>query len=492
MGGRWRRKKKQELLVVGSEYRERRRSYWLWAKKIKSEEEIIRKRKDAETAELWRKGFDMGELRDHRDWGMHEFSGGKDCLLVVQLYAKRVRTYMPARYYITLLAAEEDPSATPASLVTFQTELYERKCCTLNLTCLIARLKGTKSTGNMGRHFRDDRDLPEWPDDKCSSRFLYEVMESEWEENDWIGLYLQVAIVTTDRRDYTYKPNLSGLKILNVVVETEENLPKETLLKCFPSVVVYISYDQDLGGDNGPNLSGLKILNVVVETEENLPKETLLKCFPSVVVYISYDQDLGGDNGTLSTKAGKPLVPLDPSKKPQKLPYERQNGAGLVKTLSMKTRRRTKLTKVLRNNGAEQIKPSERKKDDELVSKGSVKISKRPRKVVVGCLNKDEDNAEESECVMCHQCQRNDNGEEYRLLPPNHHSKEDKLQIKKMVVFAIDKALEDLDRNEKSLEAEEEKKARRTLLELKPKKAVAGKPVGRGRGRGGAGRGRVR
>ncbi|XP_013697545.1 UPF0725 protein At1g02770 [Brassica napus] len=279
MGGRWRRKKKQELLVVGSEYRERRRSYWLWAKKIKSEEEIIRKRKDAETAELWRKvretdGFDMGELRDHRDWGMHEFSGGKDCLLVVQLYAKvglhrynvlegtnlqlheiekynREGTYMPARYYITLLAAEEDPSATPASLVTFQTELYERKCCTLNLTCLIARLKGTKSTGNMGRHFRDDRDLPEWPDDKCSSRFLYEVMESEWEENDWIGLYLQVAIVTTDRRDYTYKPNLSGLKILNVVVETEENLPKETLLKCFPSVVVYISYDQDLGADNG-------------------------------------------------------------------------------------------------------------------------------------------------------------------------------------------------------------------------------------------------
>ncbi|CAN6888155.1 unnamed protein product [Brassica oleracea] len=171
----------------------------------------------------------MGELRDHRDWGMHEFSGGKDCLLVVQLYAKvglhrynvlegtnlqlheiekynREGTYMPARYYITLLAAEEDPSATPASLVTFQTELYERKCCTLNLTCLIARLKGrTKSTGNMGRHFRDDRDLPEWPDDKCSSRFLYEVMESEWEENDWIGLYLQVAIVTTDRRDYTYK-----------------------------------------------------------------------------------------------------------------------------------------------------------------------------------------------------------------------------------------------------------------------------------------------
>uniref|UniRef100_A0A0D3CM00 Uncharacterized protein n=1 Tax=Brassica oleracea var. oleracea TaxID=109376 RepID=A0A0D3CM00_BRAOL len=450
MGGRWRRKKKQELLVVGSEYRERRRSYWLWAKKIKSEEEIIRKRKDAETAELWRKvretdGFDMGELRDHRDWGMHEFSGGKDCLLVVQLYAKvglhrynvlegtnlqlheiekynREGTYMPARYYITLLAAEEDPSATPASLVTFQTELYERKCCTLNLTCLIARLKGTKSTGNMGRHFRDDRDLPEWPDDKCSSRFLYEVMESEWEENDWIGLYLQVAIVTTDRRDYTYKPNLSGLKILNVVVETEENLPKETLLKCFPSVVVYISYDQDLGGDNG-----------CLWTPPRSPRNFHVRWLELEKGVISTEEE--------AAKRGRPCEnPLNEDEKKDKVDQGVTEGGV---------------------NGAEQIKPSERKKDDELVSKGSVKISKRPRKVVVGCLNKDEE-------ALLPQMLRN-LGKEYRLLPPNHHSKEDKLQIKKMVVFAIDKALEDLDRNEKSLEAEEEKKARRVTTRQKLK-----------------------
>ncbi|ESQ49270.1 hypothetical protein EUTSA_v10020080mg [Eutrema salsugineum] len=38
---------------------------------------------------------------------------------------------------------------------------------------------------------------------------------------------------------------------------------------------------------------------------------------------------------------------------------------------------------------------------------------------------------------------------EYRLLPPNHHSKEDKLQIKKMVIYAVDKALKDLNRSEK-------------------------------------------
>ncbi|CAH8357028.1 unnamed protein product [Eruca vesicaria subsp. sativa] len=287
-GGRWRKKKgaKQEkLMVVGSKYHARRRSYGLWAKKIKSlrkslrksKKEIIRKREDArhkETAELWRKvwetdGFDMGELTDHRYWGMHAFEGGEDCPIEVQLYAKlglhrynilegtnlqlheiekynREGMYMPARYYITSLV--EDPATQ--SLVTFQTELYERSCNTLNHTCVIARLKGTKSTENVD-HFHDDRDLPKWPssDDDKSSRFLYEVLESEWEENDWISLYLEVAVVTTDRQNDN--PNLSGLKILNVVVETEENLPKETLLKCFGSVVVYIIYDQDVGGENG-------------------------------------------------------------------------------------------------------------------------------------------------------------------------------------------------------------------------------------------------
>lgn len=30
----------------------------------------------------------MGGLRDHRYWGMRPFKGGKDCPIVVQLYAK--------------------------------------------------------------------------------------------------------------------------------------------------------------------------------------------------------------------------------------------------------------------------------------------------------------------------------------------------------------------------------------------------------------------
>ncbi|XP_056842635.1 UPF0725 protein At1g02770 isoform X2 [Raphanus sativus] len=279
MGGRWRKTKK---VVVDREYRaRRRRSYGLWLKKIKSlpkskKKEIIRKRQVARD-----KGFDMGELWDHRNWGMHEFEVGEDENLdiVVQLYAKlglhrynmlegtnlqlheiekynRYGSYMPARYYITLLA--EDPATPSSSLVTFQTDLSEKSCNALKHCCAVARIKGTTSTGNMHvfhddmDNFYDYRDLPEWPsfaDDE--SRFLYELLESDWEENDWIGLYLQVAVATTDRPNHYHNPDLSGLKILNVVVETEENLPKENVLKCFGTVLVYITYDQDLGVDNG-------------------------------------------------------------------------------------------------------------------------------------------------------------------------------------------------------------------------------------------------
>lgn len=43
--------------------------------------------------------------------------------------------------------------------------------------------------------------------------------------------------------------NMSDLKILDVVVETEENVPHETVLKSLRNVLVYIRYDQDLGAD---------------------------------------------------------------------------------------------------------------------------------------------------------------------------------------------------------------------------------------------------
>ncbi|KAG7630437.1 JmjC domain [Arabidopsis suecica] len=56
---------------------------------------------------------------------------------------------------------------------------------------------------------------------------------------------------------------------------------------------------------------------------------------------------------------------------------------------------------------------------------------------------------------------------QYRLLPPNHFAKEDKLGVKKMIVHAVDKALRDLS-GEKSPEPEEKKQNMRG-----PKKGAA-------------------
>ncbi|CAL1387906.1 unnamed protein product [Linum trigynum] len=58
--------------------------------------------------------------------------------------------------------------------------------------------------------------------------------------------------------------------------------------------------------------------------------------------------------------------------------------------------------------------------------------------------------------------------EEFRLLPPNHRAKEDKLEVKKMCVYAMDRAVKALEQSEK--------------LDVEEKEAVAD-TKGRGRGR---------
>ncbi|KAH9605259.1 hypothetical protein KSS87_023334 [Heliosperma pusillum] len=41
--------------------------------------------------------------------------------------------------------------------------------------------------------------------------------------------------------------------------------------------------------------------------------------------------------------------------------------------------------------------------------------------------------------------------EEFRLLPQNHRAKEDKLEAKKMIMFAAENALKDIQKSEKKL-----------------------------------------
>ncbi|XP_013750804.1 UPF0725 protein At1g23950-like isoform X2 [Brassica napus] len=200
--------------------------------------------------------------------GMSVYKGGVDCPLVVKLYATVglhrynmlegtnlhlheiekyvvVCTIMPVSYYITLIA--EDPATS--SFVTFQTHVDQRSLGQIDFTCYISRPKGTKSEIYPTQFF-DAKDLPDkWPSKEAfadQSRFLYKMQKSDWEEHDWIRLYMEFSFFNRHR---CLNHNMSDLKILDVVVETEENVPHETVLKSLRNVLVYIRYDQDLGAD---------------------------------------------------------------------------------------------------------------------------------------------------------------------------------------------------------------------------------------------------
>ncbi|CAH8354044.1 unnamed protein product [Eruca vesicaria subsp. sativa] len=295
-----------QLNVVDSEYRRPTRSYRRWEKKHKArckaqreeialrEEETLRKAEEL----FWRKvdetdGFDIEiEGAPCRFGGMSVHKGGADCPLVVQLYAKvglhrynmlqgtnlhlhevekyvLVCTFMPVAYYITLIA--QDPATS--SFVVFQTQVDQRDLGQMDFSCFTSRPKGIKSD-IYPKQFFDAKKLPEkWPSEEAfadKSRFLYKVgntlmndidnvaalispslfasqlQKSDWEEHDWIHLYMEIVFFYRDR---WLNHNMSDLKILDVVLETSENLPYETVLKSLRNVTVYIRYDQDLGAD---------------------------------------------------------------------------------------------------------------------------------------------------------------------------------------------------------------------------------------------------
>uniref|UniRef100_UPI0015516347 MS5a n=1 Tax=Brassica napus TaxID=3708 RepID=UPI0015516347 len=199
---------------------------------------------------------------------MSVYKGGVDCPLVVKLYATVglhrynmlegtnlylhkiekyvvVCTLMPVSYNITLIA--EDPATS--SFVVFETNVDQRSLGQIDFTCYISRPKGIKSEIYPNQFF-DAKDLPDkWPSKEAfadQSRFLYKMQKSDWEEHDWIRLYMEISFFNRDR---CLDHNMSDLKILDVVVETEENVPRETVLKSLRNVLVYIRYDQDLGAD---------------------------------------------------------------------------------------------------------------------------------------------------------------------------------------------------------------------------------------------------
>ncbi|VVA97845.1 unnamed protein product [Arabis nemorensis] len=119
-------------------------------------------------------------------------------------------------YFITLVA--HDPAAAASRRQTFQTRVNEQCYGKLNLTCSIARPRGDKSSCHTGNISKADRSLlwhmltlsdcpPENPFEQ-----LYKVNESELQGNDWIRLYMELAVATTDRNRY-HLPNLKIVKV---------------------------------------------------------------------------------------------------------------------------------------------------------------------------------------------------------------------------------------------------------------------------------------
>ncbi|KAL1190987.1 hypothetical protein V5N11_032160 [Cardamine amara subsp. amara] len=141
-------------------------------------------------------------------------------------------------YFITLNA--RDP--VTKSQTTFQVGVSEERFAKLHLKCFIARPKGTLKTLKRHRQPHDippKYELPHWPSDLNDTTRFYEVKESELKSNDWIHLYLELAIVRND--PLIPAEVLSGLKIVKVSIKTSEDVEPNERLQA-KSATFYITF----------------------------------------------------------------------------------------------------------------------------------------------------------------------------------------------------------------------------------------------------------
>ncbi|CAH2036208.1 unnamed protein product [Thlaspi arvense] len=271
------KRKKQALAECA--FREKRKK----EKEERKKKEHMRQHLDKLEVEYWGRvwksdGFDDSlrlPIFVSRLMRVYKCEKPNDCPVIVRLYAKmglhqynmlqgtnfqlrRVEKYnrestlygRPCSYYVTSVA--EDPAT--GSLVPFQTSSHERSINVLNIGFYIARPQDTGEKGTIC-HDRTapgyfNSSAPEWPSETDKNIFLYIiftlVQEPELKENEWIRLYLEVGFLTTNRR--TPAPELSDLKIVEVMVETKENAQlSNERLKGFKDATFFIKFDQDLG-----------------------------------------------------------------------------------------------------------------------------------------------------------------------------------------------------------------------------------------------------
>ncbi|CAH8355057.1 unnamed protein product [Eruca vesicaria subsp. sativa] len=159
--------------------------------------------------------------------GLHRYNLLQGTKLQLSRVKKYNRTRMcPIQSYYMTLEAEDDCG----SLQTFQTKISEKEYRTFNLECTVARLLGEKTITVDGGD-EDDEDDPKLPELPRENPFVEDgtnrfrlLKDSELEDNDWIRLYLDLAVATTNRSLAVIKESLTNLKILKVATESSQGL----------------------------------------------------------------------------------------------------------------------------------------------------------------------------------------------------------------------------------------------------------------------------
>ncbi|AEE30455.1 hypothetical protein (DUF626) [Arabidopsis thaliana] len=190
-------------------------------------------------------------------FGLHRYNmlKGTSFQLATLMKFNMLPNYISS-FYMTLLAHDPDPAAG-SSQKTFQVRVDEQQFGSLDINCSIARpkhegdllevstetpfmphfhggalgdgifkvelpdclsdtalneLAGAVLRGELPEHVFDDAlyaraggifqgELPDWPSDDVlnDGKRFYMVKESEWQATDWISMYLELVITTTDK-----------------------------------------------------------------------------------------------------------------------------------------------------------------------------------------------------------------------------------------------------------------------------------------------------
>ncbi|CAN8245605.1 unnamed protein product [Cochlearia groenlandica] len=209
-----------------------------------------------------------GLVKLYAMFGLHRYNllHGKNYKLIrVEKYA--YRGLIPITpYYITFSAKHFDDGSEQ----TFITKVDQNIIGKLILTCYIATPKGCEPYELNLRQPRlkiGDVKFPEWPPQNPfeNNDLFYVLTKSELQENEWIRLYLELAVVASNpynRRN----PDLSGLEIVKVATNTSH--------LCSENATFYISYKDHCEVRVGTNVDRIAVV------ERSFNRET--QCFTLV------------------------------------------------------------------------------------------------------------------------------------------------------------------------------------------------------------------